>query len=352
MLTEGHTACSLNGAESSSIFYFLMSSHRKTRTIGQSAMSVNDTNQPMSLGREQRMGSQALSSAPQQQDEDTTSVPTSEYHTEDAIVDAFAQVAVGAEKKDLFASLVEYNAKRTHTPNPHDNNNKKLKSDYVADEDIAKRGTVPTRTGKVEKQIPPYYSMRKPKNSRACKCAIQVGFGAPIIGNPFDSTIGWKMLLSFDSGCTGRPSLSLDFAITEDGGPLNKNSPSWTVGWFPEVRIDNAEKTMIEQFWHQEVVTDPALQDPSFPPAIQEMAKKHTSKLPKLACITFTSNAVKHSKYDPLWVLSARKCPGFDTVSFNTTMDRLIQGTGSFGIAIWFLVPTQTVEPFQRDYLN
>lgn len=186
---------------------------------------------------------------------------------------------------------------------------------------------------------------------RPIPCAIQVGTENPIIGDPINvgSTPGFGIRLRLDPGKTTTPGLGLDFRISKTGKDSNREDDynSCSISWEPGVDYDG--QFMMEQLYFRRSDTpNPDLARMAYPPAIRALVHKKEDEH-KLVCATFKSNVHKATTFNPSWVVHLEEELALPVLQ---TFIALMEGAGSYWIRIWFMVPSQTIEHFDKGCLS
>ena len=173
------------------------------------------------------------------------------------------------------------------------------------------------------------------KDNRPISCAVQVGTEDSVIGHvvPYIKIPGLSIKLRLDPGQLAMPSLALDFSISKIGRD-STNQKDWntfSVGWEPGVEI--AGQFMMDHLVFEQY----DIRSPDCPQDIRGMIRS-PDEAQRLVRATFQSNAHKRNVYDPTWPLTLR--PEIREKVF-TSLEGLMEETGSHLMAIWFLVPTR-----------
>lgn len=176
-------------------------------------------------------------------------------------------------------------------------------------------------------------------------CAIRVDTDTPIIGNPtsLKSTPGMTIKLRLDAGKTAMPSIALEFSISKTGGH-SKNPEDWDtfrVSWEPGVDFQG-------QFMMERLEFRRADDPETFPPEIRKLVHSEKEKS-KLVCATFQSNVHKVRIYDSSWPLNPE---GEAAMRVIKPLTAVMEGTGSYRMTIWFMVPTATIHYFDEGCMS
>ena len=168
-------------------------------------------------------------------------------------------------------------------------------------------------------------------------CAIRVHTEPSVIGSPFPhlKTPGMSINLRLDPGKLAVPSLALDFRISKIGqDSLHEDDyHTFSVVWEPGVEIEG--QFMIEELSFQRI-DEATMRIVTYPLEIREAIQRPEQK-EMLVCAIFRSNAHKRDPFNRLWLMQLQPRQVLEKVFFNLT--RMMEGTGSYVMTIWFLVP-------------
>lgn len=188
-------------------------------------------------------------------------------------------------------------------------------------------------------------------NIKPIPCAFRADHVPLVAGNPiaFGRTPGISIKLCLDAGKSATPSIGLDFSISKTGEDTQNEEDQhhFSVIWEPGVEFGDGQFMMEDLDFTP--VTDPKYGHLCYPKDIRELVSSDREE-EKLVCATFRSNGHRANVFfDPAWclVLPANEC-----VRLHSNVDAMINGTGAYWMNIWFMVPTLSVDYFDKGCMS